>query len=188
MYNPYDFYITPKEFAEAEANGICKKTLIWRIRRQGWSKQRALTEPVQFQDRERGRVEWSKWGKIAEKNGVSRSIFTGRLRLGWDSDKAANTPKIDPHEQAKRLSDFSPRTKRRKFSEELVKLAESNGISYSNLQQRVSISGWDPYTAATTPVMSPGEVRKKGREAFRQKYGSKPNAVFFTKKKVEREA
>ncbi|MCY7576165.1 hypothetical protein [Bacillus pumilus] len=184
MFNPYDFYITPEEFAQAEENGICKDTLIGRIRRYGWSKQRALTEPVKFQDRERGRVEWSKWGEIAEKNGVSRSIFTGRLRLGWDSEKAANTPRIDPHEHAKRLSEFSPRTKRRKFSDDLVKLAESNGISYSTLQNRVTKKGWDPHTAATTPVMSLREVQKKGREVFRQKYGANPNAIFFPKRKV----
>ncbi|MFC7801294.1 hypothetical protein ACFTRE_15690 [Bacillus subtilis] len=169
MFHPYDFYITPEEFAQAEANGICKDTLIWRIRRKGWSKQRALTEPVQFQDRDKFRVEWSKWGKFAEENGVSRSVFYGKVKMGWDSEKAATTPKIDQNEHMKRMCELSPRTKRRKFSEDLVRLAESNGVSYTNLQNRVTNKGWDPYTAATTPLMSRHEIQRKGNQTFRKK-------------------
>ncbi|WP_261795499.1 hypothetical protein [Bacillus licheniformis] len=75
MFNPYDFYITPEEFAQAEANGICKDTLIWRVRRQGWSKQRALTEPVQFQDRDKFSAIWDKWGKLAKKMASQEPCF-----------------------------------------------------------------------------------------------------------------
>ncbi|MEC1021437.1 hypothetical protein, partial [Bacillus paralicheniformis] len=182
MFNPYDFYITPEEFAQAEANGICKDTLIWRIRRQGWGKQRALTEPVQFQDRDKFSVIWDEWGKLAEENGVSRSVFRYRLRRGWTEEKAATTPKIDRNEHMKRMCELSPRTKRRKFSEDLVRLAESNGVSYRTLQSRVKKLGWDPYTAATTPVVSLREIQRKGNQAFRKKYGPNPNGIFFLKR------
>lgn len=182
MFNPYDFYITPEEFAQAEANGICKDTLIWRVRRQGWSKQRALTEPVQFQDRDKFSAIWDKWGKLAEENGVSRAVFRYRLRRGWTKEKAATTPKIDQNEHMKRMCELSPRTKRRKFSEKLVKLAEKNGIRYTTLQSRVKKLGWDPYTAATTPVMSLREIQRKGNQAFRKKYGPNPNGIFFLKR------
>ncbi|MDN5388863.1 hypothetical protein QMZ64_15670 [Bacillus sp. LB7] len=183
MFNPYDFYITPEEFAQAEANGICKDTLIWRIRRQGWDKQRALTEPVQFQDRDKFSVIWDEWGKLAEENGVSRAVFRQRLGRGWTKEKAATTPKIDRNEHIKIMCKLSPRTKPRKFSEDLVRLAEKNGIRYKTLTSRVNKLGWDPYIAATTPVFSRYEMGQKGAQGFKKKYGSDFNRIFFLKRK-----
>ncbi|MFN2746935.1 hypothetical protein ACINLE_17650 [Bacillus sp. z60-18] len=186
MFNPYDFYITPEEFAQAEANGICKDTLIWRIRRQGWSKQRALTEPVKVYDRVSYATEWEKWEGVAKENGVSRGLFRGRVARGWDSKKAATTPKIDRNEHCRRMHELSPRTRRRKFSEDLVKLAESNGVSYATLQCRVTARGWNPHTAATTPIMSRQEIQRKAVQSLRSKYGGDPNRIFFQKSKEVR--
>ncbi|MEK3814216.1 hypothetical protein [Bacillus sp. FSL K6-1284] len=183
MYNPYDYYISPEEFAKAEANGISKDTVVGRIRRQGWDKQRALSEPVRFADRSRFAADWAIYGKVAERNGVSRAAFRVRVYRGWSAEKAASTPKVEKKEQIKRMTERSPRTKYRKFPEEIVKLAELNGIRYGTLKSRAVRSGWDMYTAATTPVMTCREAQQKAVQALKRKYGDNPNGMLFPKSK-----
>ncbi|MBZ5212937.1 hypothetical protein LG208_13535 [Bacillus paralicheniformis] len=181
MYNPYDYYISPEEFAKAEANGISKDTVVGRIRRQGWDKQRALSEPVRFADRSRFAADWAIYGKVAERNGVSRAAFRVRVYRGWSAEKAASTPKVEKKEQIKRMTERSPRTKYRKFPEEVIKLAESNGIRYGTLRSRVTRNGWDMHIAATTPVMTQQEIQRKAVQAFKRKYGDNPMGALFPK-------
>jgi hypothetical protein len=46
LFSPYDYYITPEEYEEAERNGISRKHVNYRIRQFGWGKQKAITTPV----------------------------------------------------------------------------------------------------------------------------------------------
>ena len=86
MNNPYDFYITPEEYAIAEKNGISKDTLNFRIRRMGWDKEKALTtKPRKYTDRK-------KQVEIAKANGISRATFYDRLSDGWKVEDAYTVP------------------------------------------------------------------------------------------------
>lgn len=40
-------YITDDDVATAKVNGICKSTLVNRVRTYGWDIERAITQPVQ---------------------------------------------------------------------------------------------------------------------------------------------
>lgn len=40
MFKPYDYFITPEDFEMAKKNGVKPNTLIARIRRYGWSKEK----------------------------------------------------------------------------------------------------------------------------------------------------
>lgn len=69
MKNIYDFYITPEEYEIAVKNGIGKVALENRIRKHGWDKERALTQPTQKQ------VNNSKWYPIAEAMVFQKNCF-----------------------------------------------------------------------------------------------------------------
>lgn len=45
----YKWYITPEEYKIAESNGISRETLNGRVRKCGWSIERACTEPLHGQ-------------------------------------------------------------------------------------------------------------------------------------------
>ncbi|MGM2834205.1 hypothetical protein ACS2TZ_36380, partial [Bacillus cereus group sp. Bce025] len=62
--------------------------------------------------------------------------FYSRVNNGWDPKDAASIP-----------------TRKQIDRKELVKIAESNGISVSTFRSRLSY-GWEPIKAATTPAKS----------------------------------
>lgn len=156
--NPYDYYITDEEYALAVSNGISKSTLEYRIRSLGWSKQKALTTPIQKHKK------YPLWAlELAQVNGIPYKTFKYRIFSGWDFETAA-TRKIGESQSRKR-----------KYPIEIIELAEKNGISYSTFTKRVNRFKWDVIKAATTPIMSKEEslanARKKssfrlGIEAF----------------------
>jgi len=81
-----NIYITPEEYEVAAGSGISKKTLELRVREYGWSKERALPEPVQR------RTDWSEWYAVAERNGISHGTFRARIYRGWTPERAATEP------------------------------------------------------------------------------------------------
>ena len=149
MFNPSDWYITPEEYERAAKNGISRGCLSKRIRSSGWDKERALTTPPQ---KRRPRSIRSKWVDVAEKNGIPKATFYWRVNTaGWDEERAATTPPTKTSECMRRARQKSPRCKNRRYSPELVALAESNGIKYGTYTFRVKECGMDPYEAAVTP-------------------------------------
>ncbi|MFL0194243.1 hypothetical protein ACJDU8_01430 [Clostridium sp. WILCCON 0269] len=73
----------------------------------------------------------------ALKNGICRSTLEYRIHsLGWDREKAVNTP---------------PR-KRKRIAKHLVEEAQKNGIGYATLRYRLNIYGWDVTRAISEPV------------------------------------
>ena len=97
MNNPYDFYITPEEYAIAEKNGISKDTLNFRIRRMGWDKEKALTTKTRkYTDR-------TKQIEIAKANGIGRSTFYDRLADGWKVEDAYTIPVMDSKQILERM-------------------------------------------------------------------------------------
>ena len=136
MINIYDYYITPEEYSIAASNGIDKANLDRRIRRLGWSKERALKEPIKKNTKR------DRWLRIALENSIKKSTFFGRInRLGWSEEKAATTPVV------------RTAIRNRKYSDELYNTLEKNGISKSLFYDRIR-KGWDIERASTEHVYS----------------------------------
>lgn len=149
MINPYDFYITPEEYKRAAENGIRKRTLEDRIRKYGWSKERALTQPIQR------KVERSKWRLIAKENRISEITFSSRVnKYKWDEEKAATEP-------IRVLTGG-----KRKYSEEVYISLEKNGISRKTFYNRIS-QGWSLERAMTEKMYTKEEKAKKVKEALK---------------------
>lgn len=142
------FYITPEEYAQAEANGISEILLNVRIRQLGWTKERALADPPHNKKSLKG-----EWLTISEGNGICYSTFRYRVnRLGWSMERAATQPLQDRREQA-----ASAKEGRRKYPAHLLELAKKNGINVRTFHRRMKI-GWDGITAASRKPMTPTEI------------------------------
>lgn len=165
--NPYDYYISPDDYARAAANGISHKTLTVRIRRHGWDKERAMTQPVQRQQR-------SAWRDTAVANGVSVETFYARIRRGWTEERAATTP-LTPKPQELAAA------ARRKYPPELHALRKQNGIGYHTFVSRIIDSGWEPLRAATEPTWTHEQTCAYGLQQLKDKYGENPNRFLFSK-------
>lgn len=129
----------------AKKNGIKPDTFKCRVRRQGWSPEKAATTPAQ------GRRD-KKWVEKAKENGINRKTFISRVdQHGWSPEKAATTPPAQ-------------RGRDRKW----IKIAEENGIGYHLYKYRVCEMLWSPEEAATTPKMSKQEVSRLGLQARKE--------------------
>ncbi len=142
----YDYYITPEEYEIAAKNGICKATLNYRIRYSGWNKETALTKRI------RPKRNHEKWLPLIYKNGISRDTFYKRLKKGWTAYDAATIPIMGKEKVAKKAI-----LKNKKYPNQILELAEKNGISYNTFITRITKSKWDVMKAATTPIITPRE-------------------------------
>jgi len=149
--NPYDWYITPEEYETAAANGISAGTLETRIRRLGWPKELAMTKPPRKSKIPREIVE------LAQRNDIPYQTLYWRIYAGWAPDRAATEPVANRAECVRRAHDA-----RRKIPADIIELASQNGVKHRTLYKRVSEMGWDPVTAATTPIMTKSEAGKIG--------------------------
>lgn len=161
----YDFYVTPEEYEQAEANGIDNVTLDRRVRLLGWSKKRAVSEEM------RKFTRYGEWVQIAKKNGINKQTFYTRVRKGWELEEAA-TKKPNKH----LLKGVHP--KRRVISKEALQLAEKNGIPYATLYARIKRKGWDENKAASTPLMSASDSGKLGAAALEKREGRFHELIF----------
>ena len=138
MRGEYDFYITPEDYIIAEANGVSKQVLESRVRRLGWNKKKAMKEPVRIKGK------YSKWYEIAEGNGISKRTFIARIKIcGWSFERAS-TEKVN---DISRIADIMTES-RRKYSEEIYKTLERNGISRKMFYARIH-RGWTIERAMT---------------------------------------
>ena len=141
MARKSDYYITPEEYAIAEANGIDKLALDNRVRRCCWSKERAMTEPI------KRRGQNIKWYKLAESNGISRGTFIARVkRGGWGYERAATEPIKTIEEKA-----IIMKNSRKIYSDEVHTTLEANGICRSTFEGRLH-RGWPMERAMTEKV------------------------------------
>ena len=149
-------YVTPDMYEEALKRGICKTTIYSRIAR-GMKAADAITKPI------KGRR--SEAYKDALKVAVEKEINpdTFRLRvdaLGWTLEQAANTPTLTRSEAIK-LGREARRRNQRNIPAEIAQLALDNGICYSTLYDRITRRFMDMNTAATKPLMSKQEWKKR---------------------------
>nr|WP_088327054.1 hypothetical protein [Bacillus cereus] len=158
MHSPYDFYITPEEYDIAEKNGISKDLLNRRVREGGWDKEVAMSKPSQH-----GSTGWHLVKEIAKENGISYWTFKQRRRAGMELMKAATIPPRSPKECIALAN--KARGVQKTFTEEELKRAEENGVSYYTLASRVRKYKWDLEQAIMTPTLSFSECGKRGRAA-----------------------
>ncbi|MED1835390.1 hypothetical protein [Bacillus cereus] len=159
MKSPYDFYISPEEYKIAESNGICKKTLEYRIRSSGWDKQRAITDPIQYKGEE-----WISVKEIALKNGISRATFTQRRKRGWELVESYTIPPLTREEALRRATNSSKR--RRVFTDEELKLADNIGIKRSTLYHRYNALKWTKSRSLTRGTLTRSECGKAGALSY----------------------
>lgn len=176
--NPYDYYVTPDEYARAAAIGVDNQTLDRRIRELGWKKDRAISTPIRPLDKGRGY-----WRKIAEQNGVNFAAFHSRISRGWSDEEAATKP-IQSQEECRKQA-LEATNKVRVFPEPMLRLAEKNGIPYHTFRMRVLKSKWDLERAATEPVWSKKQAGRSGAAALRNREGDWAAQIFGKRRKGE---
>ncbi|MEB9540110.1 hypothetical protein P4I87_20060 [Bacillus cereus] len=160
MKSPYDFYITPDEYEEAEKNGISRDLLTCRIRNLGWDKEIAMTKPSRYNANR-----WKNIKEIALKNGISHSTYTARIKKGWRLIDAISKPPIDKYQSLKLATQVNPKNQNKILTDQQAKIASLNGISYRTAKARIKRSKWSIEEAITTPILTPQERGKRGKEA-----------------------
>ena len=146
-------YITPEEYDLADSNGIDNITVNVRVRRLGWSKEKAINTPIKRR-KPSGEV-FNEFVKTAKNNGICYRLFFQRVNvLGWDMDKASMKPPQTAEEKKIQLVEA-----RRKYPEEYVNLAAKNGIKYTTFRRRI-LNGWSIEDATTKPLVYRGQKSK----------------------------
>ncbi|MEC2958722.1 hypothetical protein P9Z77_02700 [Bacillus cereus] len=155
MRDPYDYYITPEEYEIAEKNGVCASTLRSRIYDLCWSKERAInTPPIKNHL-------WREVKDVALSNGIAMKTFEKRIKLGWDFERAITQRPMN----SKEIEKMREQKKKRVFTNEQIRRARLNGISYSRLWERVKKCKWDFERAINTPILSRSQVAIMAKEA-----------------------
>lgn len=156
-----DFYITPKEYEQAEKNGVDAFNLERRIRQLGWKKEKAINTPLRKLKRRK------KWVELAKENGINYQCFMSRVNIyGWSEERAATEPKQCRSENARRNFE----SKVRKHPKKYILQAEKNNINYYTFYARMK-KGWSLEDASTIPVISKKECGQLGKRTTISKYG-----------------
>lgn len=121
-------YLTDDDYQTAKLNGISRERTHERFYTYGWSKQRAITEPLNS-----GGL-WGKYKAICEKSGISESTFYKRVERGISADKASTMPTT------------------RKLTTEQITAAAQNGIGIGTLRNRIYNCKWNIEDAVSKPV------------------------------------
>lgn len=136
MEKRYD-YITPIDYEQADLNGISAQLLEQRVRTNLWDIDRAINTPKK--NRKCHDQLWSKWSRVAIENGVNRVTFTNRVcNLKWDEKEAATTVK---------------RFRRGKFTDQEMKIMETNNLTTNSVNMRITKLGWTREKALNTPKL-----------------------------------
>ena len=163
---PYEYYITPEEYAQAAQIGITSRTLERRIRHYGWGKRRAVTTPP------RRCMDWSSWVAVAETNGITGKQFHGRLDAGWPPERAATEPIVSYEERSERAA-----AAKRKVPPALFERAAAHGIKTATLYWRLA-QGWEPERAATQPLVSHSERGQRAVQTLKAREGNWAALIF----------
>jgi len=139
-YNPLP---TWDQYEIAEKNGISKSTVYQRINIQGWTVEKAITEPLFVSMKERYAEQW----KIAEKNGILYRTFRSRItNLKWSPEEAATIPTLSTKECVERAQKKIDIIKPNDFAR-----AIKHSVGKATLRERVFRLKWDLERAITTP-------------------------------------
>ena len=151
------YYITPEDYEEAAKNGISKTTLESRVYYLNWNIKKAVSKPVR---RLKKHNLTSEDKELIVKNNLTVDIFYQRVnKLGWSKEKAINTPKDEAplkHHRKEKKSEI--------FTKEQMEKAKKNGLTYTQIYQRVKLCKWSVEEAVNTPLMTNEESLKRARE------------------------
>ena len=108
-----------------------------------------------YETKEKKRKNWKEifTPEVMEKakaNGLNKNVLMQRMLLGWDLDKAVNTPKLQK----------GTKVRNRKYPDWVYKKIKENNIKLSVFSNRVK-QGWDLNKACTTPLCKRGRKSKK---------------------------
>ena len=115
--------------------------------------------------------------RIAEENGISKDTLLSRVRkLGWDVDKAINTPvrakRKFTKEEIKTMEEAITKPKKRGrqyvYPEWVYREADKNGISYSALGNRIR-RGMSLEEACTRKMITRLEALEIARKKYKEK-------------------
>lgn len=127
-------YLTPEDLKIAEKNGISKNRAMARFYNDGWSKRRAITQPIQKKKHlKEHRI-------IAQSNGIASDTFYSRVHDGWSIEDACSKP-IGYKRPCKK-----------KITDEQLAIAAANGIKPATVWNRVKNLFWPIDKAITKPV------------------------------------
>ena len=150
-------YVKPGEYKSAERRGISKKLIYERLYR-GWTKKRALHEPI-------GKI--GGIAHIAEENGINRPTYYSRVRKGQDPIEAALTPlqKASRAARARKAKELSAEEwfqaqrdgtlNNKAMPAEWIERAKRHGVSARTLRDRLH-RGWSLHEACTTSTNGKG--------------------------------
>ncbi|MEB9471254.1 hypothetical protein P4J10_32635, partial [Bacillus cereus] len=120
-----------------------------------WSKERAIdTPPIKNHL-------WREVKDVALSNGIAMKTFEKRIKLGWDFERAITQRPMN----SKEIEKMREQKKKRVFTNEQIRRARLNGISYSRLWERVKKCKWDFERAINTPILSRSQVAIMAKEA-----------------------
>ncbi|QWR99758.1 hypothetical protein [Bacillus cereus] len=160
MNSPYDFYITPKEYEEAEKNGISYDLLTRRVRNFGWDKHTAMTKPSRH-----NATGWNKVKEIALKNGISRPTYVARMKRNWRLIDAISKPPIDKYQALKLAEKANSKCQNKVLTDKQEEIALSNGVCYRLARDRIRVLKWSLEDAITTPPLTSEECGRRRKEA-----------------------
>lgn len=173
--NPYDFYISPDDYAAAERIGVSRKLLTKRIRDMAWDKARAISTPP------RQKTDRKEWAALAKQNGISYMLFMSRIRKDWTEERAATQPVASEEQIRKNALRASEAA--RKIPRKYANLAARHGIPYKVFHARIQL-GWSYELAATRAIMTPEERGAAGGRRTKELYGNF-NALIFKRQKQQ---
>jgi hypothetical protein len=146
----------------ADAYGLNECTLLYRLNH-GWELERALNQPVITYKWDEKYVvaghgnEPKSMRELAEESGLKYKTLIGRLKRGWDLERALSSP-LNP-EMKRHIVD----AKGNEY-ESIQELSDAYGIDYASLYYRIN-HGWDIERALTVPVNK--YTRKKSKESWK---------------------
>jgi len=148
----YSFYITPQQYNIALENGISERLATERVRTNGWTVEKAITQPS------RKSRKYGPWLEVAKENNVTLCVFYSRVsRQGMTMEEAATTPIMQRKDIIEQMA-----VKKRKevYNAENIETAKSNGVTYRALQWRL-MHGWTVADAIGTKKLTPEQVAQR---------------------------
>lgn len=143
-------YLSDEHYEQAEKIGVSRHTLYQRVYQYGWTIKKAISEPT----RDQTKGLWPTWKEKAAP-GVNSQLFYARRKLGWSDEEAATTPPLPRgvHRVPTLIAPYK----------HLIQKAKEHGVSQKRLYSRIVHFGWPEEEAVTTPPLSKGDTRKRGK-------------------------
>lgn len=134
-------YITPEHFAIAKSNGISQRNLTRRVYIDGWSINRAITQPI-------------------KKHNFTQEQLKKFYALEYSREQIHYYfKKYKTFERAYEIALKNKNKPKRIFSDEQKEIILKSEIPYARVYQRVFFNGWSFEDATTIPTLDKTEIQ-----------------------------